>query len=460
MQGSNRRFTLAATALPLLFLAMSGLSRAATITVTTRADPTGARGTCSLRQAITNANGQNTAGSTNCSAGSGNNDQIIFASGLTGTITLGSTLPPITDTNLAIIGPTGSPGITISGGGKVQLINIPAATSRAGPTLFPILNLQLLTLTNGNSSSAEGGAINNGGTLNVTNCTFSHNQAADGGAIASEGHLNVSNSTFSDNQAGGYCGGAITSQGLGWASYVIFDTVTNSTFSGNTAFSGSAICSEFLQVSNCTFSGNHATATNGGAVCTSRSTIKDSIVANNIGTNCECGSTGITPSAGYNISDDGTCGFGHSTGANGLTIGDNVNPYLAPGLANNGGPTETIALLGGSPAIAVVPLSQCTAGTDQRGSPRPAPGDNACDIGAYEFQGPPPPPPPRCPPGEGWTESASGYQCHAIPKCPAACKNGCFVVPAGVPPNNKPGNSKPIFACKNAQGGIGTFNQQ
>ncbi|MGA3228484.1 MAG: CSLREA domain-containing protein, partial [Candidatus Binatus sp.] len=96
--------------MPLLFLAMSGLSRAATITVTTLADPTGARGTCSLRQAITNANGQNTAGSTNCSAGSGNNDQIIFASGLTGTITLGSTLPPITDTNLAIIGPTGSPG--------------------------------------------------------------------------------------------------------------------------------------------------------------------------------------------------------------------------------------------------------------------------------------------------------------------------------------------------------------
>ena len=30
--------------------------------------------------------------------------------------------------------------------------------------------------------------------------------------------------------------------------------------------------------------------------------------------------------------------------------------------------------------------------------------------------------PPPCPPGEGWTESANGFQCHAIPKCPATCK--------------------------------------
>ncbi len=59
MPGSGRRFVLAAVALPFLLLAMLGLSRAATITVTTLADPSGAPGTCSLRQAMTNANGQN-----------------------------------------------------------------------------------------------------------------------------------------------------------------------------------------------------------------------------------------------------------------------------------------------------------------------------------------------------------------------------------------------------------------
>ena len=80
MADRNRRFALAAIALPSLLLAMAGLARAAIITVTTLADPTGASGTCSLRQAITNANGENQSGSTNCTAGTGL-DTIVFQSG-------------------------------------------------------------------------------------------------------------------------------------------------------------------------------------------------------------------------------------------------------------------------------------------------------------------------------------------------------------------------------------------
>ncbi len=94
---------------------------------------------------------------------------------------------------------------------------------------------------------------------------------------------------------------------------------------------------------------------------------------------------------GYNISDDASCGFGTSTAANGKTIGDNVseptNVGLDPGgLANNGGPTETIKLEPGSYAIDAVPLAHQCPATDQRGDPRPEPGDNsgACDIGAVE----------------------------------------------------------------------------
>jgi hypothetical protein len=56
-----------------------------------------------------------------------------------------------------------------------------------------------------------------------------------------------------------------------------------------------------------------------------------------------------------------------------------ADPQLEP-LADNGGPTETMALPAGSPAIDV---SQDCPEHDQRGMPRV--GD--CDSGAYEYQG-------------------------------------------------------------------------
>jgi hypothetical protein len=60
-------------------------------------------------------------------------------------------------------------------------------------------------------------------------------------------------------------------------------------------------------------------------------------------------------------------------------------------LADNGGPTDTYALLSGSPAFDAGNAAGCPA-TDQRGLPRP--GFAACDVGAFEAQPPPPPPPP------------------------------------------------------------------
>ena len=68
---------------------------------------------------------------------------------------------------------------------------------------------------------------------------------------------------------------------------------------------------------------------------------------------------------------------------------------LSPaGLTHNGGPTRTISLLDGSPAIDAIPLADCTDQasppnpiiTDQRGFPRPDNGEDSCDIGAYEYQ--------------------------------------------------------------------------
>jgi hypothetical protein len=71
------------------------------------------------------------------------------------------------------------------------------------------------------------------------------------------------------------------------------------------------------------------------------------------------------------------------------TSSNTTDPGLASTLANNGGPTKTIALLLGSPAFNAIPQGQsrCATATgriatDQRGVRRPQ--GPACDVGAYE----------------------------------------------------------------------------
>jgi hypothetical protein len=123
----------------------------------------------------------------------------------------------------------------------------------------------------------------------------------------------------------------------------------------------------------------------GGVFSFGSLTVKSTILGSNSGGNC----LGNITDGGYNISDDITCGFAQTGSANN---GDGVNPLLAPALANNGGPTQTIALLSGSPAIDAIALADCTdqqgspLTTDQRGFPRPDFGEIACDIGAFESQ--------------------------------------------------------------------------
>jgi hypothetical protein len=128
-----------------------------------------------------------------------------------------------------------------------------------------------------NTSSGFGGAIanNEGGTVTVSNSTFSANQAAfDGGAIdngdnSGTGTFSVVNSTFSDNTAAG-SGGSIDSGDNNGTGAL---TVTASTFSGNSAlfFDGGAIDNGdrsgqgSLSVSGSSFSGNTA-GENGGAI--------------------------------------------------------------------------------------------------------------------------------------------------------------------------------------------------
>ena len=89
--------------------------------------------------------------------------------------------------------------------------------------------------------------------------------------------------------------------------------------------------------------------------------------------------SGSPTSLGYNLIGDDT-GCGYTPGTGDLL---NVDPLLGP-LRDNGGDTETHALLPGSPAIDQIPTELCVVDTDQRGVLRPQ--GSACDVGAYELE--------------------------------------------------------------------------
>jgi uncharacterized repeat protein (TIGR02543 family) len=278
----------------------------------------------------------------------------------------------------------------------------------------------LLTVTNstisGNTSSGGGGIYNTyGNTATVSNSTLSGNTAIEGGGIDNQGTLTVTNSTLSGNwgtEGGGgiYNGGTLTvSSSTLSGNYVsnagsgggIFSggtlTVSNSTLSGNylTAnnYFGSGIWNNGpATVSYSTLSGNYSTAnsTTTAAIYNGRSqstlTLKGTLLAGNAGSGVNC--SGITTSDGYNLDDDGSCGLSQNGDQSGVT---GAKSYLGV-LAGNGGPTQTMALLAGSPAIDAIPVNECTdalgnpVATDQRGITRPQ--GSGCDIGAYELAQP------------------------------------------------------------------------
>ncbi len=136
-------------------------------------------------------------------------------------------------------------------------------------------------------------------------------------------------------------------------------------------------------MSNSTISGNSADwgggITNGGT-----GTLANTIVAGNSATNAGPDAEGTFTSQGYNL-------IGHPSGSSGWVGSDlqNVNPRLGP-LRNNGGPTQTHALLPASPAINAIPKGTNGCGTeittDQRGVKRPQ--GSKCEIGSFEDMSP------------------------------------------------------------------------
>ena len=342
-------------------------------------------GACTLREAVYAVN--NYAGP----------NSISFAANVTGTLTLAAALPTV-DTATDIAGP-GAKVLTISGADQYPVFAVDGLPYSA------TVSCSDLTIAHGAGTNGAG-IDNEHATVTVTDCVFSHNAAtADGGAIYSNGQaplaatLTVTGCAFDTNSA--QFGGGIANDGTN-ANGNATVSLVNCTFSGNAASGtgggGSALDTDgensgtaTATVSNCTI----VNGTSGGGIRlyaatsgTATLNIDNTILAGNLQTgtsdNFVVGSATPT-SKGYNLSDDNGGGF--LTGTGDLT---NTNPGLDPaGLKDNGGPTPTIALVGGSPAI---DAGNSNLTTDQRGFKRPydiptvANASNGADIGAFELQ--------------------------------------------------------------------------
>ena len=303
-------------------------------------------------------------------------------------------------------------GLTITGG----------STSGNGGGLENLGTVTLTDCTISGNSGFFGGGVFNSSTATLTDCTVSGNSAGTGGGVANLGVPNeyraratLTGCRISGNSSSNYGGGvynyysvgtltgctisgnsAYAGGGLQESGYSLA-TLTDCTISGNSAtYGGGVEVDEFtsesiLALTACTISGNSASSKGGGiylfeVFADGQVTIGDTIVAGNTAVTGRDISGAVTTDQGYNLIGDGA-------GAGGFTaVGDQVGDIVVQGefinvidpllasLGDYGGPTQTMALLPGSPAIREGLLIAGLT-TDQRGfaldSPRP-------DIGAFQ----------------------------------------------------------------------------
>jgi hypothetical protein len=251
-----------------------------------------------------------------------------------------------------------------------------------------------------NAISGGSGAL--GGAISGGSSTF--------GANSGNASITISNSTFSNNSVKK----TTTNNEDGSGGALAFAqrariTITNSTFVGNQAFgssfnaNGGALYvvnnSDPFQIVNSTFANNRAGWV-GGAISNSQingqpgGVVRNTLFVNNTADNgpndwniqqhCSSeldGSNNLQfPGrlTGGNFFNDVTCFKGKSA-PNQTNLPDFRDPQLVA-LADNGGPTQTMAISASSPARDAG--ANCTA-TDQRGIARPQ--GNGCDLGAFEL---------------------------------------------------------------------------
>jgi hypothetical protein len=403
---ARRTVRLGAGASIVATLGLTASAQAATYEVDNLGDPGGAgnctanAADCSLRQAVDNAD---------LNPG---DDSIVFTSGLTGSVALGSQIgiQPVPDTDRVTISGPGAGALTIQAGANTRVFGAYGATT-----------LQGMTLTGGNPYG-NGGAVESPSgkdlTLNGVAITSSHAKYGAGVEIfAGSGdpaNLTITGSTISGNaadRAGIFAedqGGGV---GIG---NNVSARISNSTIANNAAVYGGGVSlrgsvPSTLVVRDSTISGNNAVGSDvdgngpdgpvggyGGGIDAGPLAdlrLYNSIVANNTS----------APAPGAPNAPDlhGPAIVGASliesplgaaaTAPPGFRIVAGIDPKLGP-LQNNGGTTQTMKP---DPTSVVVDGGGPSSTVDQRGLPRPVDlksiknpattGANGADMGAVEL---------------------------------------------------------------------------
>ena len=283
-------------------------------------------------------------------------------------------------------------GLTINGDNKGDIFSIYSGVTAAisnltitdGSDSGVYNDGTLLTMTDcaisGDADSGHGGGIYNLGDLDLTDCTVSSDNAGSsdyGGGLYNDNIPTLTGCTFSFDTAGEFGGGVYNNFSL---------QAYNSTFADNTAkngYYGKGLCNNddnaFLV--SCTFTSNTA-AFGGGLYCNLSPIMWNTIVAGNTGTSEAPDVYGTVYSGGAVDSVGGHNFIGNTAGSSGWGSSDQINkssPDLA-GLAFYGGPTATVALQPGSPAIGNG-ITEFNVTTDRRGFLRPSQNP---DIGAFQ----------------------------------------------------------------------------
>ncbi len=248
-------------------------------------------------------------------------------------------------------------GVTIDGNDRSDIFTIEQGVSAT---------LDFLTITDG--SSAFGGAIYNDGDLVLSSCTIKESRGSSrGGGLYNAGTATITDSTIANNLAYGG-GGGLYNAGTA--------TITDSTIAGNYGYTGGIENAGTLTVVSATIADNAGTDNGGFGGLTNdpggSTLLCDTIVAGNTASNSASDIKGtVASSSSYNLIGTGGAG-GLTNGTDHNQIG--VNPLLSP-LGNYSGPTPTMAVLPGSPAIAAgsSSIAGVTVPTiDQRGVARPS----------------------------------------------------------------------------------------
>jgi Right handed beta helix region len=401
-------------------LALAGTAAAATFKPTRKDDPVpnGCKPhNCSLREAVVTANA------------TPNRTDTILLKGGTYELELGfGDAPAFQSDGLDTFSPVviqgkGPSETTIDANGIDRPIEIGSGIS--APNMNVTMRDLALTggdagaATAGNGDSSGGGVVSFAGTLSLNRVLVSGNEAEFGGGIRSfaDGGLTIKNSTISGNNAD-EGGGLDLRSGLDPGESER-NRIFASTISGNFARKGAGILIDgnpgagdppSLKMLNSTVAGNQASAEGGGVMADNEAsvTLDHTTVAYNMANSDNSSPNGgfgggivQHGNAAFNLSSsllaantvgtggsnplcDGTFGSDATTVASPPTITCGITPTftadaLVGPLADNGGPTETVKLLAGSPAIGAA--ADCPPpNRDQRGKPRP----KNCDSGAFE----------------------------------------------------------------------------